>query len=290
MKTTHRLLAGLSLALSVSGCMGFLESAFELTFGPGDIPEVLFDIRFPSVDDIAAFSDEDVKSLPGFPSSLEDGTLAHLQGALVVQGECSEDLVVDQEGTDDRVDSARVFTLATCTGEPRCASVCPADFYGMTIHARVPVQLLDEAKALQLKDSLAEVSPEAIVQVRLRFLELTFFQAEGGQEVDVTDRFADILLTISNEWGESVELTAAGHMPRVTAESPQRFDIDAESDLMKRTKEMLLNAEPINLQIGVAMRVREPDLYALRISDAGVRVNVQPEFVISALKAATSKL
>jgi len=290
MKTIPVRLAGLALTLSLSGCMGFLESAFELTFGPGDIPEVGFDIRFPSVDDIAAFSDEDVKGLPGFPSSLENGTLAHLQGALVVQGKCAEDVVVVQEGADDRVDTDRVFTLTTCTGEPRCAGVCPAGFYGMTIHARVPVQLLDEAKAAQLKDSLAEVSPEAIVQVRLRFLELAFFQNEDGQEVDVTERFDDILLTISNEWGESVDLTTPGHMPRVTADEPQRFDVDSESDLMKRTKEMLLNAEPVSLQIGVSMRLREADLYALRISDAGVRVKVQPEFVISALKAATSKL
>jgi hypothetical protein len=160
----------------------------------------------------------------------------------------------------------------------------------MTIHARVPVQLLDEAKATQLKDSLAEVSPDAIVQVRLRFLELTFFQVEDGQEVDVTDRFDGIMLTMSNEWGESVDLAEPGHMPRVTVDEPQRFDIDAESDLMKRTKTMLLEAKPIRLEIGVSMRVREADLYELRISDAGVRVNVQPEFVISALKAATSKL
>jgi hypothetical protein len=276
--------------LALSGCMGFLESAFELTFGPGDIDQVQFDIRFPSVDDVAAFADPGVTDLPGFPSSLDNATLAHLQGALVVQGTCSQDLVVEQEDADDRIDANRVFTLTTCTGEPRCAPDCPADFFGLTVHAQVPVQLLDEAKAAQLKDSLAEVSPDAIVQVRLRFLELTFFQVEDGAEVDVTDHFADILLTISNAWGETVELTAPGRMPRVTVDEPQRFDIDAESDLMKRTKDMLLNAEPISLNIGVSMRVREPDLYSLRIADAGVRVDVQPEFVISALKAATSKL
>ena len=289
MKTLLRRLSFVLVAAALPAC-GFLESAFELTFGPGDIPEVLFDIRFPSVDDMAGLSDEDLKDLPGFPKSLNNGTLAHLQGALAVKGTCAEEVVVEQEGDDTRVDADRQFTLTTCTGEPRCEAVCPVGFYGMTIHARVPVQLLDEQKAAQLKDSLAQVTPDAIVQVRLRFLELTFFQMEDGAEVDVTDRFDDIQLTISNEWGESVALVAPGHMPRVTPDEPQRFDVDANSDLMARTKEMLLNAEPISLQIGVSMRVREADLYELRISDAGVRVDVQPEFVISALKAATSKL
>jgi len=288
MKTLIRL-SCLVLAAALPAC-GFLESAFELTFGPGDIPEVKFDIKFPSVDDMAGLSNQETKDLPGFPKSLNNATLAHLQGALAVNGTCAEEVVVEQEGSDVRVDTARQFTLTTCTGEPRCAPVCPERFYGMTIHARVPVQLLDDKKAAQLKDSLAQVTPDSIVQVRLRFLELTFFQIEDGQETDVTDRFDGLDLTISNEWGESVTLTAPGHMPRVTPDEPQRFDVDAASDLMARTKEMLLNAEPISLEIGVSMRVREPDLYELRISDAGVRVDVQPEFVISALKAATSKL
>jgi len=280
----------LAAAWAATGCHGFLESAFELTFGPGDIERVVFEVHFPSVDDLSDFTGDDVGDLPGFPSTLEQGTLAHLQGALVVQGACRQDLTVEEEGDDERVADERTFTLTTCTGEPRCDDVCPTEFRGLTMHARIPLELIDEVKAAELRDQLAEVSADSIVQVRFQAHELTFYQIEGGQEEDVTDAYDEIVLTLSDDLGNEVRLNEPGHFPEVSPDAPQRFDVEGESELMRRTKELLLDAQPVRLVIGLALRIDQPELYRLRIGDAGVRLDVQPEFVISALQAAQSKL
>ena len=71
-----------------SGC-GFIESAGELTFGEGQIPLLENEFQYPSVNQIANL-DQTEEVVPGFPSSLEKSTLAHLVGALSAQGECGQ--------------------------------------------------------------------------------------------------------------------------------------------------------------------------------------------------------
>lgn len=296
--TRHWVLLLLLSATGSISCSAFLESAFELTFGPGDIERIAFDARFPSVDEMGGLDDEELKELPGYPETLTDGTMAHLQGALTLQGECQKTVVLEEEEADERVSAQRTFSLTTCTGEPRCAPSCVGDLYGMRIDMRVPFELIDETKAAEVKDMLADVSPDSIVQVRLRFFEMSIFHdrtkagedGTPGERLDMTSLFSKLSLRLENPEGEAVTLLEPGHLPSISAETPQRFDIDSNSDFMDRIKEDLLDAQPITVAVVISMDVTQANLYEIFIDEAGIAVDIQPEFVVSVVEAAKSSL
>ncbi len=277
---------------SAVSCSAFLESAFELTFGPGDIERIVFDARFPSVDEMGGLDDEELKELPGFPDTLTDGTMAHLQGALTLQGECQKVVDLEEEEADDRISERRTFSLTTCTGKPRCAPLCDDELYGMRIDMRVPFELIDEVKAKEVKDMLADVSPDSIVQVRLRFFKLSIFHETGvgDERVDMTPLFDNLSLRLVDMEGDGVTLVHPGYLPEITDDTPQRFDVDSNSVFMDRIKANLLEAKPITVAVVIGMDVTQANLYEIFIDQAGIAVDIQPEFVVSVVEAAKSSL
>ena len=100
MKVTRTPSALLALAL-VTGltvsCTELLEAAGTITFGNPDIPllEMTQDngqaLTWPSVGSLVGLSEDDLAAIPGMPSTLDNGTFAHLQGALRITGECFMD-------------------------------------------------------------------------------------------------------------------------------------------------------------------------------------------------------
>jgi len=280
---------GAVLALT-AGCE-FLSSAFERTFGDDYIPNLEFDELFPSVDELSELSGEELGELPGFPSSLAQGTLAHLQGALTVQGTCRHEQVMDPE-QGNPVDQVQIFSITTCRGEERCKAFCPGDQYGMQLDMRVPVVLVDETQAEEIRESMMDVDADSIVQIRFRFDEFAMFQTLDGQEELITHLFDSVGVVVEDEAEPAnvVTLVEPGLMPPVTEEAPQRFDLDSNSELTRLIKDQLLEAQPIVMTIGITMWIPQAHLYLITNDEAGVRATIQPEIVINVLEAVKSKI
>lgn len=291
MKPTIRVTPWLLALLILPRC-AFFESAFELTFGPGQIERIALEVAFPSLDDLTELSSDEMQALPGIPASLDDATLAHLQGALTLTGDCMTELVVEQEeGGDQRVGANFQYRLTTCEGDARCEEVCPEGLTGMLLEASVDAELINEEMANELKDQLSQVSPESIVQIRLQFFELGLIViGADGEPVSQNHVFEDFLLRFENEAGDGVTVVEEWSLADITSETPQRFDLDSESAFMKTLKAELLAAKPIRVQFVFKMAIPQPYLYELPIGSAGFRVDVQPEFVISVMEAAKSQL
>ncbi len=297
MRTGGRFAAvGVLAAVWLAGC-GMIESAAEIEVGKGQLPKVEQTIDWPDIDEMTGSvlservesSKKGELSLPGLPTSLKAGTLAHVQGLLSLAGDCRREFLQESmgEGGDQAVSNLKV-QVTNCTGDDRCVFLCDA-FRGIELEASVELLLLDEAKAKNLKKSLSSATPEALTQVRLQFFALELYQNDNnGEREIITSRFDDFDLVLSNADGDEVSIVERKYLELISEETPQRFEIPADSAVLAKLKNEVLGGVRTSFRIGVRARVAQPDLYDLKFDGAGVRFVVQPEVVISALEIVKS--
>ena len=271
----------------VLGC-AFLQSAFEYTFGNEFIPEVEEELNWPNVDELTGLSPEEMNEIPGFPTTLEQGTFAHLQGAMNATGECSKSFVLEEFGEDDRVDNL-VVTVTNCTGTSNCATKCQG-YFGMLFEASIDLLLLDDAQSAELTKNLATLTPEAIVQIRMQIMVLELFQVEGTERKVVTGLVEDFGLFLHNQNGDEALVLKHAYLEKIAAlgqneETPQRFDVDGTSDFTKQLKEDVLSGEETQVTVALRMKVPQANLYELRIDGGGIAMKMQPEFILSVVDA-----
>lgn len=176
--------------------------------------------------------------------------------------------------------------------------------------------------AKQLQQASPEAAVEAIVQIRLQFFGLELYQTgdDGKREV-VTNKLSkfDLILTetgVSQSVSEIVAAEAEREAARAKAledeevfdetpwqdlpswvsvldnryigaiskETPQRFEINPQSDLLRKVKLTVVDGKRTALRLVQRIRVDRPDLYELRFDGAGVSVDVQPEVIVSVLQ------
>ena len=275
----------LSALVLLCGC-ALVESAGEVTFGEQSIERVRQDIPWPSADELSGLSSDETSDIDGFPSSLEKGTLAHLAGALGAGGECRKRV----ESADLQSEAIRrvAVSMAVCAGDDRCAAECGDDFRGMVLETRVTLVLANEAQLADLKESLADVTPDAIVQIRLQFFALWMYQAgPDGERVDTTSKFRDWSLTIGDGTIE-VPLVSERHLPLISEETPQRFDVDERSQFTKDLKRSIIAGQSLEVTLTQRMRVPRSSLYDLHLEGSGTGIEMQPELVIHVVDVAAS--
>ena len=288
-----RLIPAFLAAALVSGC-AFLESAGTLSFGEGEVDRLSEEVTFPNPDDFLDLSE--TEDIPGFPSSLAQGTFAHLAGALALNGECQRIEPVERDDGQTSIENIEVRTTV-CSEDDRCSSTC-GDFLGVVMETVVDVNLLDDAQVEEIKDQLSQLTTAAIVQIRLQFHELQLFQDEDGTRVVTNDLFGDFAMGMRDPDGNEVIIVEHRHLAAIDPETPQRFALPGRHPFTIKLKEDLLNkakgtdlvGQPLQRTLFQRMRVPRSTLYDLRVSGAGLELDVQPEFVISVLEVAKSKI
>lgn len=287
----HLLRLALGTAIAFVFCTGcaFIEAASEQLIGEGQIPRFDEEILYPSIDELTGMTQDDVAAFPGFPSSLAAGTFAHLQGAFAITGECSKTIEVPL--SDNEALLGIEVTVTNCPADDRCADHCDDGFFGMAFESRVELQLLTQEKADKLRDLLSELTPDAVAQLRLRFYELELFQTDAdGDQYPIHDWIEAFSLGMESQSGESIVVLDETMLDRITSEDPQRFDIDGTSAYTQQLKEEVLAGEPVSTFVVQRMRIPQPNLYELVFDGAGLRFDLQPEFVISVLEVVQSKI
>jgi hypothetical protein len=291
-RVLHRVFLG--LACLVASACGFVEAATELTIGSGQLQRVSYDFRWPSID--ALIGDKLVTGaslppeLPGLPGSYEASTLAHLQGLMVLTGECRGEVKqAEVLATSGNLRQLTV-TAVNCGSPDRCQDECKG-FVGMRLETRYQVQLIDEATAQKVAGMLTGTSPAAIVQVRMRFYELAFKQLQGGKDTDITSLFRDFELGLAMP--DSTDETAVVQGPwlmEITPETPRRFELDPEAHVTQEIRKAIVGGQPLWVEVYQRLSVAQPDLYSVRLTGGGVLFDFQPEVVLSVLDIAGGKL
>ena len=174
----------------------------------------------------------------------------------------------------------------------------------------------------ELQQANPEAAIEAIVQIRLQFFGLSLYQTgDDDQEQDVTDKIDDMELILTETGvnqsigeilaaekqmaqakvdasakGEEFDASPWGTLPKwvkvldaryikdISAKTPRRFEIDPQSDLLKKLGKNIVDGESTRIRLVQRLRIKRPDLYDLRFEGAGVFVDVQPELVVSVLQ------
>ena len=309
-----------TLAALTAGC-GLLESALERTIGgsPGEIPRIRAWVDFPHADEVVDVAQMRRDGVPGFPDTFEDVTLAHLQGLLILSGDCTHTSVRDQATGKVRLSGPLTFTVTNCD-DPRCAALCAPGTSGLQGKIVAPVEVVSEDEAKDVRAQLKDVSPESIAQVRLRFFDLMLYSgavastdadvpdsgvigpADGG-EVDselaagdpwvlpvanLDGRLTSFTLEVADDQGNTVALIDQANLASISPLTPQRYDVDRESPLVDRVRADLIDGKAVNLSLAITMGFTRSALYDVRVNGAGLRFDIQPEVVVDVLKAATN--
>ena len=289
-----RWLIGVLLILSYqgSGC-GFIESAGELTFGEGQIPLLENEFQYPSVNQISGL-DETEDVIPGFPTSLEKSTLAHLVGALSAQGECGQqiDLTDGLDQSQSNLLSA-YFELSACAEDGRCKAQCPEGFYGLNALVKIKMKALTKEQTQEITKLLSEDSASAIVQIRLNFAKLSFFQGQGDQYEETNQWVEGFELNIGTQ-DEVLQFLDQSDFEKITKSTTndqfERYALPREHPVTVKLIEQLLSGDDFILDIEQRFRLPREVLYLMHLSPAGISQVIQPEVVISAIEVATSTL
>ena len=280
------LLSLILMSLSV-GC-DFINSAAELTFGKGQIPELSQQLLYPSVDQLSGIDPSSSDAIPGLPSTLKNGTMAHLAGALTAQGLCEQVIDLSEGGLASNLEEAS-FRLSACTEDNRCQASCGDDFFGIDAHAQLTMKVLEGKQTEELTQLIDERAADAIIQIRLQISQLDFFQGDDSQREIMNDYIQDFEMKLRVPDGEFVTLIGPNALQQV-AQGPQRYEIPRDSEVAKTLISQILNNEDVYLEIEQRFRIPRGALYLMNIEPAGVAQKIQPEVVINALEIATATL
>ena len=275
-----------------SGC-GFIESAGELTFGEGQIPLLENEFQYPSVNQIANL-DQTEEVVPGFPSSLEKSTLAHLVGALSAQGECGQQIDLSEDlgqGQSNLLEA--YFELSACGEDGRCKAQCPEGFYGLNAFVRLKMKALTKEQTQEITKLLSEDSSSAIVQIRLNFNTLSFFQGEGDDYLETNQWVEGFELNIGTQ-DKKLNFLNQNDFEKITQSTSndqfERYELPREHPVTVGLIQQLLAGDDFILDIEQRFRFPREVLYLMHLSPAGISQIIQPEVVINAIEVATSSL
>ena len=286
----------LGLSVLIFGC-DFISTASEITFGEGSLPAMKQEMTYPSVDEFIGFDESE--SIPGLPDSLNQGTLAHLVGALSATGECGR--IIEQGDLGDAVRAAQ-FELAACTEDQRCSALCPEGFQGLTAVTRLEVVVMTTDQSKELQRLLSEDSSDSILQVRFQMKGLEFFQGAGANRVVTNQYIEDFEMWLSTPDGEPLlflgpedlaRIYAAAELAQGQPKSNQRFERYELPRTHPMTRQLItdiLSGQDVVLLIEQRFKIKREALYDLKLSPAGAYQSIQPEVVINAIEAATSSL
>ena len=282
------------LALVLPGC-GLVEAAGDVTIGEGQVPRLTFDLKWPKVDDLVADSIANARAgqtpgaIPGMPTSFDAATLAHLQGLMAIDGECHR--VLDQPKVANKSGTLKDLhvEVTDCGHVGRCTDLC-GDFRGMKLGARVSFALLDEKNAASIRDVLSNTSADAIVQIRMNFYQLQFYQVEGDKTLNVTPYFKSFEFGVAVPGGPDTPVVDGAYLSSIRPSDPQRFEIPSGSDTVLKIKQAIVAGKPVWIEVYETMAVAQPDLYTVRLGGGGLNIDFQPEFVVSAVKAIKGQL
>jgi hypothetical protein len=311
-----------TLALVLLSACSFLDTAGDIEFGEGTIPVVEFNQPWPSLDQLigTSITNPTGGALPGAPTSLNAATLAHVQGLMTIDGECRRTFdqpVIVPAPVDNKTPAAAPTAalrnlhveVVNCGDPKRCVAQCEG-FRGMKLQARVEIQVLTKEQAAQIKQRFPADAGEAIVGVRARFSELTFFQNVAGKQVALNKRFSLFQLGLASagtptevdEFGDPLPddtvLIDSDYLPQIcsgtctgpNALPPQRFALDNNAPFTAKFKSTALNGNEQWVTVFQRIGVAQADLYSVRLGDAGVRFRFQPELIINAIKVAQGTL
>ena len=288
---------GLNLFINSSAC-DFANSASELTFGAGSLPSLEQSMEYPSVDQLVGL--DEMNQIPGLPATLNQGTMAHLVGALGVGGECGKNLDLSDGELGGSVISA-IFQLAACTEDDRCSELCPDQFLGLNARTKIEAIVMTAKQAKEISQTLSKDSANAIVQVRFQMRALEFYQGDGDDREITNEHITDFEMHIGTPGVESIPFLKTRNLREIRESALalldgepegrfERYELPRDHPTTKKIINDILEGNDVVITVEQSFKINRESLFDLSLSPAGIYQSIQPEVVINAIEAATSTL
>ena len=318
MKNIQKVLmfSGMLLPVFLPAC-AFLEAAGDIEVPSESIPHAAFTLNWPDVDKLVGSTlhkdDADPgkpSSLPaGFPATLQAGSLAHVQGLMTIDGECKR--TYDQPDVGDPKAPVKNLHMEVinCGIEGRCADACKDDFgepfRGMRLWARVQFNLVNADAATKIQEALkGQTNPDVLAVIRMRFSQLMFVQnftdpvTGKTSEQNIDGLFAGYELGAASVFApgdpsavnDDTPIVKQRYLASISPDTPQRFELDPTSSFSLKLRKEIMTGEQVWIEVYQRLDVAEQNLYAVRMNGGGVKIDFQPEIVISLTKALTGAL
>jgi len=270
-------------ATVVSAC-DFVDAASELTAGGGEVPRITASVSFPPVDRLVANRPGGKERGTDLTGSLDHATLAHLAGVLRLDGTCALDAALDAPGPPVVDLSARIVL---CDPGRTCEDRCPEGFIGLLVELATTINVLDEKAAVRLSGLIDRVSEDAIVQIRMRVHELSLEGPglDGATARDLLPLLSGFEFQIATRASPPVSLVRAEHLAEFAGGATRRFELPSRAPLNAEIEGHLLSAEPFDLEFRFRFAFPSSALYGVTPGRTRWQFDVQPEFVLSVLKA-----
>jgi hypothetical protein len=290
----------------------FITSVADYTFRDG-LPLIDQEILWPSADELSGLSEDEKMQLSGFPSTLNHSSFAHLSGALAAQGQCKQ--MAQKSSTDLTTGVKNIdFELVSCTADDRCSEDCievltnsqgeevSSKFEGMKVENFVNITILSAAQSKTLVGKLPEKNADGIVQVRLEFQELFFFQGEDKENVNDyienfelsiakgSDQIDDLSQSNRQAGLQYTRLIDAMDLPTIKSNQPQKFEIALNSEVGQYLIQNILGEKEVNLVLKLSFQIPQHHLYSMDVNPAGLKMKVQPEITINVIDVVSSQL
>ncbi len=281
----------------VSACA--LLDQFEITYGSGKhkLHPVKLEVLLPELDSLGVLD-----TLPGeVPGPSDYGTkpevtMAHLLGAMRLLGGCCHGAPARQENVEGAIDAdATTLTLCDCATE-RCDWLCPEEVdHGLMLDLSIRAQILSEERAASIRKTLVSISPEAVRQFRLRVLLIEPYETLSDTTGDplersVADRITGFSMAVATLAGDREPLLGWEDLQLLASADPQRYDLPRDSPVMESIIGNLLAGEAVWIDLEVALWFPEDVLYDILVAGSGIRVDLQPELVLSVRDIAKTRL
>jgi hypothetical protein len=263
--------------ITLAGC-DFVDAVSEVTVGAGKIPRIEVRVALPGADEVLN-ADGEAAPFPGLPSRADGATLAHVEGLLRLRGVCA--FSHDSALLTPPLEAAGA-SLARCDGVDTCGDLCAEGFEGLFAELRTTVTLVTADDTDNLRSQLSQLSPDAIVQIRLRVHALGLVDDAGH---DLDDHLTDYEMRVETPSAGDAVLVQYRHLSAIGPDTPQRFEFPSGARITAELKDRVLAAEPFAITLVHRFQFPPWALYEVVPARTSLVFDLQPEFVISVLEA-----
>lgn len=276
----------LVMAWSLSGC-GLFESAGEVAIGEGQIPELVLDFELPNHAQFLERSREHLGDGDGVPDSvsIENATLAHILGVVALTGQCERTFT--KPGKKDLGAASDLQArFVACPDNGVCDHIC-GGHRGVMLLLETDVLAMTQKTARDVNAKVSQRIEDSLVGVRLRFNEVNPYRKDGTTRAGMLEWIAGLSATVVDGNSNELALLRDVHIQLIRSGQRPRSTFDPGSPLTRDMVKKIQANQEVTFKLKARVLITRSDAYHWPIFNSGVRLRIQPEFVISVLGSVT---
>ena len=273
-------------SIALSGC-GLFESAGEVSFGAGSVPNVVLEFELPGHEQFLQEQRAFRNGGDGVPDgvSIQQATLAHVLGMISLSGQCERSFT--KPGKKDLgAASDLVSKFIACPASGVCDHLC-GSHRGVLLHFDVEVLAMTEKTTKELNAKVSQRTKNTLVGLRLRFDELLPYARVDGKRVSMLPNIHQLSAMVSDEKGNELNVLRDIHVKLIKQGRQPRATFAPDAPFTKSLIDKMEANKAVTFRLRAKVLITPGAAYQWPVFNSGFRLTVQPEFVVFVLGSVT---